>query len=197
MPAHVHGQVWNASRMGRAMGLSDKTVRGYLDDLAQTYMVRQLQPWFENLGKRQVKSPKIYLRDTGLLHHLLGIGLWEEMESHPSVGASWEGFALEQVLRLSRTRDAYFWATQSGAELDLLLFQQGKRWGFEFKYSEQPHTTKSMRTAMEDLQLDRLLIVCPGNVAAQLGEKIEVRGIETLPALWHPGEAVAVDSTRS
>ncbi len=188
MLAHTHGQTWNASRISRAMGLSDKTVRGYLDNLSQTYMVRQLQPWFENLGKRQVKSAKIYLRDSGLLHHLLGIEYWEGLGSHPSVGASWEGFALEQVLRLSQERNAYFWATQSGAELDLLLFHQGKRWGFEFKYSEQPRTTKSMRTALADLQLDRLWIVCPGNLEVSLDEKIEVRGIETLPALWQEGE---------
>ncbi len=184
MLAHVHGQTWNASRISRAMGLSDKTVRGYLDELSHTYMVRQLQPWFENLDKRQVKSPKIYLRDPGLLHHLLSISRWEELESHPSIGASWEGFALEQVLRLSQARDAYFWATQSGAELDLLLFHRGKRWGFEFKYSEQPRTTKSMRMALEDLQLDQLWIVCPGNIEVPLDEKIDVRGIETLPALW-------------
>jgi len=150
-------------------------------------MVRQLQPWFENLGKRQVKSPKIDLRDSGLLHSLLGIGDWETMESHTSVGASWEGFALEQVLRLGQERDAYYSATQSGAELDLLLFHQGKRWGFQFKYSEQPRTTKSMRTALQDLKLDRLWIVCPGNLEAPLDEKIEVRGIETLPALWSEG----------
>jgi len=184
MLAHSHGQIWNASRIARSMGLSDKTVRGYLDDLSLTYMVRQLQPWFENLGKRQVKSPKIYLRDSGLLHHLLGIRHWEDLQGQPSLGASWEGFALEQVLRLGQVRDAYFWATQSGAELDLLVFHKGKRWGFEFKYSEQPGTTKSMRSALEDLKLDRLWIVCPGSVVAPLDKKIEVRGIETLPALW-------------
>lgn len=177
MLAHGHGQVWNASALGRALGLSDKTVRSYLDDLTQTYMVRQLQPWFENLGKRQVKSPKIYLRDSGILHHLLSLGGYEALSGHPSVGASWEGFALEQVLRLTGTRDAYFWSTQSGAELDLLLFRNGKRIGYEFKYSESPSVTRSMRIAMQDLRLDQLWVICPGDVRTRLDERIEVCGM--------------------
>jgi predicted AAA+ superfamily ATPase len=180
MLAHAHGQLWNASELGRALGLSDKTVRGYLDDLTQTYMVRQLQPWFENLGKRQVKSPKIYLRDSGLLHHLLSLETEVALSGHPKVGASWEGFALEQVLRLSHSREAYFWATQGGAELDLLLFEGGRRIGYEFKYAEKPAVTRSMRIAMEDLRLDELRIVCPGNVASPLDEKIRVLGISRL-----------------
>lgn len=182
MLAHGHGQLWNASELGRALGLSDKTVKSYLDDLTQTYMVRQLQPWFENLRKRQVKSPKIYLRDSGILHHLLGIGTYEEVTGHPKVGASWEGFALEQVLRLTRPGEAYFWATQSGAELDLLLIEGGKRIGYEFKYSEKPTTSKSMRIAMEDLRLEKLRIVCPGDVRADLDKRIEVIGIRQLSA---------------
>ncbi len=180
MLAHSHGQLWNASELGRALGFSDKTVKSYLDDLTQTYMVRQLQPWFENLGKRQVKSPKIYLRDSGLLHHLLSLEGYESVSGHPKVGASWEGFALEQVLRLSRAREAYFWATQSGAELDLLLFEGGKRIGYEFKYSEKPSVTRSMRIAIEDLSLSKLRIVCPGNVTARLDHNIEVVGINQL-----------------
>jgi predicted AAA+ superfamily ATPase len=180
MLAHAHGQLWNASELGRALGLSDKTVRGYLDDLTQTYMVRQLQPWFENLGKRQVKSPKIYLRDSGLLHHLLSLETEVALSGHPKVGASWEGFALEQVLRLSRSREAYFWATQGGAELDLLLFEGGRRIGYEFKYAEKPVVTRSMRIAMEDLRLDELRIVCPGDVSSPLDEKILVLGISRL-----------------
>lgn len=180
MLAHSHGQLWNASELGRALGLSDKTIKGYLDDLTQTYMVRQLQPWFENLGKRQVKSPKIYLRDSGLLHHLLSLETYDSVSGHPKVGASWEGFALEQVLRLSRAREAYFWATPSGAELDLLLFEDGRRIGYEFKYSEKPSVTRSMRIAMEDLKLSGLRIICPGNVHAQLDGKIEVLGIGKL-----------------
>lgn len=183
MLAHGHGQVWNASALGRALGLSDKTVKSYLDDLTQTYMVRQLQPWFENLAKRQVKSPKVYLRDSGILHHLLSLGGYEALSGHPAVGASWEGFALEQVLRLSGTRDAYFWSTQSGAELDLLLFKNGKRIGYEFKYSEQPSVTRSMRIAMEDLRLDQLWVICPGDVRTRLDERIELCGMSA----WSSG----------
>jgi len=181
MLAHSHGQVWNASELGRAMGMSDKTVKTYLDDLSQTYMVRQLQPWFENLGKRQVKSPKIYLRDSGLLHHLLGLNTDEELAGHPKAGASWEGFALEQILRISRVRDAYFWATQSGAELDLLVLHGGQRIGYEFKYSERPTVTRSMRVACEDLHLDHLWVICPGNARAKLDANIEVCGINVAP----------------
>jgi uncharacterized protein len=180
MLAHAHGQLWNASELGRALGLSDKTVRGYLDDLSQTYMVRQLQPWFENLGKRQVKSPKIYLRDSGLLHHLLSLETEEALSGHPKVGASWEGFALEQVLRLSRSREAYFWATQGGAELDLLLCEGGRRIGYAFKYAEKPAVTRSMRVALEDLRLDELRIVCPGDASARLDDRIAVLGIARL-----------------
>lgn len=179
MLAHLHGQTWNASALGRAMSLSDKTVRGYLDELSQTFMVRQLQPWFENLGKRQVKSPKVYLRDTGLLHHLLSLETEAQVLSHPKVGSSWEGFALEQVLRITRPKQAYFWATQAGAELDLLVFHEGRRLGYEFTFSEQPQLTRSMRVACEDLRLDSLTVICPGRVAAPLAQGIEVIGLET------------------
>lgn len=180
MLAHSHGQLWNASELGRALGFSDKTVRAYLDDLTQTYMIRQLQPWFENLSKRQVKSPKIYLRDSGLLHQLLSLQSNEALSCHPKVGASWEGFALEQVLRLNHSHEAYFWATQSGAELDLLLFKDGKRIGYEFKYAEKPSVSRSMRIALQDLRLDELRIVCPGDVEASLDEKICALGISRL-----------------
>lgn len=179
MLAHSHGQLWNASELGRAMGLTDKTVRRYLDDLTQTYMIRQLQPWFENLAKRQVKSTKIYLRDTGLLHLLLGLPDWPALEGHPKVGASWEGFALEEVLRGTRAADAYFWATQSGADLDLLLFHNGKRIGFEFKFTEKPRVTRSMRVAMEDLRLDHLYVIVPGDIAAKLDVSVDALGLET------------------
>jgi hypothetical protein len=139
-----------------------------------------LQPWFENLGKRQVKSPKIYLRDSGLLHHLLSLGNYDELTGHPKVGASWEGFALEQILRIARPREAYFWATQGGAELDLLVFESGKRIGYEFKYSEKPSITKSMRIAIQDLKLTELRIICLGNVRASLDENIQAIGINEL-----------------
>lgn len=169
------------------MGLSDKTVRTYLDELSQTFMVRQLQPWHENLGKRQIKSPKIYLRDSGLLHHLLGIETAGQLHAHPTVGSSWEGFALEQVLRITRSQQAFFWATQGGAELDLLLLHDGRRLGYEFKYSERPRVTRSMQVASADLRLDALTVVCPGDVRAKLAEGIDVIGIETLVTL--PGAA--------
>jgi len=179
MLAHVHGQLWNASELGRAMGLSDKTVRTYLDELSHTFMVRQLQPWFENIGKRQVKSPKIYLRDSGILHHLLGCETEDQLHANPKVGSSWEGFALEQVLRQTRPKQAFFWATQGGSELDLFVFDEGRRRGYEFKYAERPQCTRSMRVAMEDLRLDALVVICPGSVQASLGPGIDVMGIET------------------
>lgn len=182
MLAHYHGQIWNASELGRALGLSDKAVKNYLDDLTQTYMVRQLQPWFENISKRQVKSPKVYLRDSGLLHHLLSLKSYESVNGHPKVGASWEGFAMEQILRLNQAHEAYFWATQSGAELDLLLFENGERIGYEFKFSEQPKVTRSMRIAIQDLGLAKLRIICPGNATARLDERIDAVGLDTITA---------------
>ena len=165
------------------MALSDKTVRNWLDELSLTFMVRQLQPWFQNLGKRLVKSPKVYLRDSGLLHHLLGLSTHHQLQGHPTVGASWEGFALEQILQLLRPADAWFYATQSGAELDLFLQHNGRRLGFEFKYSESPRTTRSMRIALADLQLDHLWIICPGSVRTQLDDQISVCGLTALEYL--------------
>jgi hypothetical protein len=178
MLAHSHGQLWNASQLSRSLGLTDKTVKSYLNTLTDTFMVRQLQPWFENLKKRQVKSPKIYLRDSGLLHHLLSLESTHALHSHPQVGASWEGFALEQILRYHDTRDAYFWATQSGAELDLLIFKNGKRLGYQFKYAEKLAVTKSMRIALTDLKLDALTIVCPTDIEAPLDDRISVSSLE-------------------
>lgn len=172
MLAHAHGQTWNASELARSMGLSDKTVRHYLDILAGTYMVRQLQPWHENLSKRQVKAPKVYLRDSGLLHSLLSIRSRHDLLGHPRLGASWEGFALEQVLSLLRPADAYFWATYSGAELDLLFFSGGKRYGVEFKFNEAPRVTRSMHSALDDLALEHLWVVHPGRHAYPVHEKI-------------------------
>lgn len=163
MLAHFHGQIWNASRVAFAMGVSDKTVRAYLDVLGDTYMVRQLQPWHENIKKRQVKAPKVYFRDTGLLHSLLDLQDLHAITGHPSAGASWEGFAVEQVLSAVSPSQAYFWATYSGAELDLFFIVNGLRCGIEFKYSEAPGKTKSMLNAIKSLGLDKLLIVYPGN----------------------------------
>jgi predicted AAA+ superfamily ATPase len=173
MLAHFHGQVWSASHPARSMGVSEPTVRRYLDVLTQTMMVRQLQPWHENLGKRQVKAPKIYFRDTGLLHALLGIQDAAHLLTHPQSGASWEGFALEQVLRLAKPDQAYFWATHQGAELDLLMFKGTKRIGVEFKRADAPAVTASMRVALEDLKLDYLYVVYPGMHRFKLAEHVE------------------------
>ncbi|OGR28138.1 MAG: hypothetical protein A2X79_00060 [Desulfuromonadaceae bacterium GWB2_53_15] len=183
MLAHLHGQTWNASELGRSMGYSDKTVRHYLDILTGTYMVRQLQPWHENLKKRQVKAPKIYLRDSGLLHSLLSIGSRHELLGHPRLGASWEGFTLEQVLAVLNPNEAYFWATQSGAELDLLFFSGGQRFGIECKFSEAPKVTKSMHSALGDLDLRHLWVIYPGTNRYPAHEKITMLPLADIAAL--------------
>lgn len=162
MLAHYHGQTWNGSRLAEAMGASRVTMERYRDILAGTFMIRVLPPWFENLGKRLVKSPKVYLRDSGVLHQLLGMTEAMDLPRHPQYGASWEGFALEQTLIAHGQRDAYFYGTQRGAELDLLLLRRGRRWGFEFKCADAPSTTKSMHIAIEDLKLEHLWVVYPG-----------------------------------
>ena len=162
MVAHYHGQIWNASEIGRSLGDAHTTVRRHLDILCGALVMRQLPPWFENLGKRQIKAPKVYLRDSGLLHTLLGIPSFSSLEGHPKLGASWEGFALEEVLRATGDREAYFWNTQGVAELDLLVFVHGERFGFEFKYADAPSVTKSLRIAREDLKLRRAFLVHPG-----------------------------------
>jgi hypothetical protein len=174
MMAHYHGQTWNATELARSMGLSDKTVRSYLDILTGTFMVRQLQPWYENLGKRQVKAPKVYLRDAGLLHSLLGIPDRHSLLAHPRVGASWEGFAIEQVLQSVAPAEAFFWATHGGAELDLLFLQRGRRYAVEVKFSEAPTVTKSMRVALVDLRVEHLWVVYPGRHAYPVHEHITV-----------------------
>jgi predicted AAA+ superfamily ATPase len=180
MLAHFHGQIWNASELARSMGLSDKTVRYYLDILTQTFMIRQLQPWYENIGKRQVKSPKIYLRDSGILHALIGISQKESLWGHPKIGASWEGFVIEQVLALLQPLEAFFWATHSGAEMDLLFMNKGKLHAVEVKFSEAPKVTKSMRTAMNDLKPEHLWIVYPGQHAYPAEENITVLPIREI-----------------
>ena len=173
MLAHCHGQVWNAADPARSLAVSEPTVRRYLDVLTQTFMVRQLQPWHQNLGKRQVKAPKLYFRDTGLLHALMSLPDMDALLHHPRSGASWEGFALEQVLRIAAPDEAYFWATHNGAELDLLLIKDGRRVGVEFKRADAPGITASMQIAMHDLQLDRLYVVYPGERRYALTERIE------------------------
>ena len=172
MLAHYHGQVWNASELARSMDASPTAVNHYRDLLAGTFMIRVLPPWFENLGKRLVKSPKVYLRDSGILHFLLGIEEADDLPMHPRYGASWEGFALEQTLLAFGARDAYFYATQRGAELDLMLLRRGRRWGFEFKCTDAPRTTKAMHIAIDDLGLEHLWIVYPGGVRYPITERI-------------------------
>ena len=174
MVAHYHGEVWNASEFARAMGSAQPVARRYLDILAGAHMVRVLPPWHENLKKRQVKSPKIYVRDTGLLHELLDLPTDNALAGHPKVGASFEGFAIEQLLASTNARSAYFWSTHGGAELDLMLIAGGKRYGFEFKYTDAPGTTRSIRVAMEDLNLTHLWIVYPGAEAYDLDDRISV-----------------------
>jgi predicted AAA+ superfamily ATPase len=173
MLAHYHGQIWNGSEIGASLGVGYHTARRYLDALSGAYVVRQLQPWFENLGKRVVKSPKVYVRDSGLLHALLGIPDFPALQGHPKLGASWEGFVIEQILSWAGERTACFWATHSRAELDLMVLAKGKRWGFEVKYQDAPTVTKSMRIAMQDLKLERLWVVYPGQNGYPMDEKIE------------------------
>jgi predicted AAA+ superfamily ATPase len=186
MLAHYHGQTWNAAEIARSMALTDKTVRSYLDILTGTFMIRQLQPWYQNLSKRQVKAPKIYFRDSGLLHSLLDIPDSHSLLGHPRSGASWEGFALEQVLQSLHPNQAYFWATHSGAKLDLVFPFKGKRYGVEIKFNEAPKLTASMRAAAAELELEHLWIVYPGSEAYPVEKKISalpLNALETLPEL--------------
>lgn len=181
MIAHFHGQVWNAAEFARSLGSSEATARRYLDLLSGVLAVRALPPWFENLAKRQVKSPKVYVRDSGLLHALLSLRGRRDLTGHVKYGASWEGFAIEQILSLLGPREAFFWATHSGAELDLFVHHRGRRLGFEFKCADAPAPTRSMRVAIEDLRLDRLWIVYPGKRSFPLDDRIEVLSILDLP----------------
>ena len=174
MLAHYHGQIWSAADPARTLGVSEPTVRRYLDLLTGAYLARQLPPWHENLGKRQVKAPKAYVRDCGLLHALLGIASPKALLEHPKCGASWEGYVIEEVLTALNAREAYFWATHQGAELDLLLFRGGKRIGIEIKRADAPSLTKSMQIALADLKLDRLLVIYPGDRAYSLGDRVDV-----------------------
>jgi predicted AAA+ superfamily ATPase len=174
MLAHYHGQTWNASELARSMGLSDKTVRSYLDILTGTFMIRQIQPWHENIAKRQVKAPKIYFRDSGLLHSLLSLTDFHSLSGHPRMGASWEGFVLEQVLRILKPPEAFFWATYQGVEIDLLFLRRGRRFGMEFKFNEAPKATRSMHAALETLSLDHLWVIYPGKHKYPVHDKISV-----------------------
>jgi predicted AAA+ superfamily ATPase len=182
MVAHGSAGIWNGSAIGNSLDESHTTIRRRLDLLSSALVVRVLQPWFENLSKRQVKSPKVYVRDTGLLHSLLGIGSQAQLNSHPQLGASWEGFVIEQLLMQVRPREAYYWRTQAGAELDLFLPMGIRRWGVEVKYSDAPKLTPSMQAAMHDLRLHRLLVVYPGQRRYALAPNIEVMSIASAVA---------------
>ena len=183
MLSHFHGQIWNASELARSLGSNEKTTRHYLNILAGAYMIRVLPEWYENIGKRQVKSSKVYLRDSGLLHAILGIRTQAQLESHPRYGASWEGFALEQTLMRFGDRHAWFWATQRGAELDLMLLHEGRRIGFEFKCADAPGMTRSLRTALNDLRLDKIFVVYPGNTRYPLSDQIEAIPLSEITVL--------------
>lgn len=174
MLAHWHGQIWNGAEFARAFGVSHATVRRYLDLLTSVFVVRQLQPWFENISKRQVRSPKVYIGDSGILHALLGLSSRTDVASHPKVGASWEGFVIRQIVHLLRASpERYFhWSTHTGAKLDLLVMNGARRYGFEVKRSEAPRLTRSMRSALETLHLDRLDVVHAGTKCYRLGDRI-------------------------
>ncbi|MBI3015951.1 MAG: ATP-binding protein [Candidatus Tectomicrobia bacterium] len=182
MLAHYHGQIWNASEFGRSFGVADTTVRSYLDLLSSALVVRQLLPWHENISKRQVKSPKVYIADSGLLHTLLGIETRNDLERHPKIGASWEGFVIEQVIRWtgSRKEDCFFWATHAGAELDLLVVKGRDRLGFEVKLTSSPRVTPSMRSALSDLKLQRLHVIHTGEETFMLERNIQALAMPRL-----------------
>ena len=186
MLSHYHGNIINYSELGRSFGISDMTVRKYIDILEQTFMVRALQPWFANIGKRLVKSPKIYIRDPGVFHSLLSVGNLKQLLTHNKLGASWEGFALECVVKAinKRNEEVFFWNTHAGAELDLFWQDEGKNWGAEFKYIDAPRNTRSMHSAINDLNLSHLWIIYPGNQSYKLNEKITVMPIDTIGESW-------------
>ncbi len=183
MVAHYHGQVWNGAEFARALGSSEPTARRHLDLLTGAYVVRQIQPWFENTGKRQVKSPKIYVRDSGLLHALLTLRTQKDLMRHPKYGASWEGFAIEQILSAAKSSSVFFWGTHGGAELDFLLMRGGRRFGFEMKCVDAPRLSRSMHVALEDLSLTRLYVVYPGTRSYPLHRKAEALALADLPSI--------------
>lgn len=185
MLAHYHGQLWNAAEPARSLGISETSVRRYLDILEQVFMVRQLQPWHVNLQKRQVKSPKVFIRDSGLLHYLLGIRSEHDLLTHPKLGASWEGYVIEEIVKIVRPDELFFWATHSGVELDLFFLKDGRRFGVECKREDAPRLTRSMHTALNDLTLDHLAVIYPGERPYPLAEKVTViplKNLATRPA---------------
>jgi predicted AAA+ superfamily ATPase len=190
MLAHYHGGIWNGAEAARSLAVSEPTARRYLDLLGELFVVRQLQPWHENLKKRQVKAPKVYVRDSGLLHALLGLATERAILSHPKLGASWEGYAIEETLEAVRPEAAYFWATHAGAELDLLLMKGGQRYGVEVKFQDAPRLTPSMRAALQDLKLRRLTVLYPGEVRYDLEPRV---GVVPLAELAQGGVALVTE----
>jgi len=180
MLAHYHGQTWNAAEPARSLGVSEPTVRRYLDILSGVFMVRQLLPWHANLKKRQVKAPKIYFRDTGLLHHLLGIRSDKELLGHPKCGSSWEGYVIEETIKATEPDELYYWATHSGAEIDLVLIKNGRMLGVECKRMDAPRLTPSMRIALEDVNIEQIAVVYPGSKRYSLGERVAAVPLETV-----------------
>ena len=172
MLAHCHGQILNVAELSTALNIAQATVRRYLDLLEHLFLVRQLRPWHENLRKRQVKRPKVYLRDSGLYHHLIGVGTMDALQTHPRIGASWEGFVIEKVIAEAAPDEVYFWATHNGAELDLLLMTGGRRVGVEVKRVDAPRRTRSMAVALDDLRLDALYVVYPGYTRYVIDDRI-------------------------
>ena len=194
MLAHYHGQTWNGSELARAMGVSDKTVSRYLDILEGTFMAFRLPPWHTNIGKREVKSPKVYVADTGILHTLLGVSRLDELLAHPKCGTSWEGFMLHEIIRRTGARrgEAFFWSVHTGAELDLLIHRGGRRLGFEFKLTRSPKVTASMRSSLDVLSLDHLYVVCHGE-----GEPWPLsEGITAVPAMCLASKSMAAFGLR-
>ncbi len=183
MLAHYHGQIWKAAEPARTLGISEPMARQYLDILEGVYMARVLQPWFVNLKKRQVKAPKIFFRDTGILHYLLGIRSELDLLTHPKSGASWEGYVVEEVIKSVAPDNVYYWATHNGAELDLLLLKNGRKIGVECKRMDAPRLTPSMRIALEDLKLDQLIVIYPGKTSYPLGEKVTVLPLSSIMTL--------------
>lgn len=183
MVAHYHGQIWNRAEFARSMGTGEAAARRHLELLAGAYLVRILPAWYENLKKRQVRAPRIYVRDSGILHSLLEVPTARTLAGHTKLGASFEGFAIEQILSCLDTRNAFFWRSHSGAELDLLVTRRGRRYGFEFKYADAPRSTRSMRAALEDLRLEHLWVVSPGDAPYTLDERLSVVPVHQLPQL--------------
>jgi predicted AAA+ superfamily ATPase len=180
MLAHYHGQVWNAAEPARSLGVSEPTVRRYLDILSGVFMARQLLPWHANLKKRQVKAPKIYFRDAGLLHYLLGIRSEKDLLGHPKSGASWEGYVIEETIKAIEPEESYYWATYGGAEIDLVLVKEGRLLGVECKRMDAPRMTPSMVTAREDLKLEQIAVVYPGTKRYSLGDRVTAVPLEAV-----------------